>query len=236
MEVADHIFNETWSTNGGNFYDIKKMRLHFGIARNLDPTFTEGAIRILKSYYLACRADTDRDAGRTTIRLNDGLYRLAKAHAKLLFRAEVTEIDAVLAITLIESSLGFGRILQPLNIVREKMPLGPTVEHIGILMDKLKLEENFHELSAVDSLIDIPAVVGIPAVVVDNSVGAGNNLRKRIRSDEIVTTATRHVTVTSATQPAYEVNKPKRARLNPFGQQLSGDDLDAVFSLDFLDE
>lgn len=56
--------------------------------------------QILKAYYTACRSDKHRDVGRTTLRFNDSLYRLA--HAKLLLRNEVTEMDAVLAAMLMD--------------------------------------------------------------------------------------------------------------------------------------
>lgn len=138
--VANHIFYETKPKLGENLYDLAKLQAHFSAVRDFDPILTDGATRILKAYYLACRSDEHRDAGRTTIRFNDSLYRLAKAHAKLLFRNEVTEVDAVLVVMLTESSFGFGRILEPTNILHKDLPLGPSDEQIIDLMGRLHLE------------------------------------------------------------------------------------------------
>ncbi|KAG4069751.1 hypothetical protein HA402_003192 [Bradysia odoriphaga] len=157
--VANHIFYEIEPTLGENLYDLAKLQAHFSAVRDFDPILTDGATRILKAYYLACRADEDRDAGRTTIRFNDSLYRLAKAHAKLLFRSEVTEIDAVLVVMLMESSFGFGRILQPKNVLHKDLPLGPSDDQIIELMDRLNLErinpprtQNSHSTSLTPNL------------------------------------------------------------------------------------
>lgn len=138
--VANHIFFETGPTLGENLYDLTQLQAHFAAVRDFDPIVTDRATRILKAYYLACRADEERDAGRTTLRFNDSLYRLAKAHAKLLFRNEVTEIDAALVVMLMESSFGFGRILQPKNVLYEDLPLGPSNVQISELMERLGLD------------------------------------------------------------------------------------------------
>lgn len=138
-QVANHILFGTGPIRHENTYDVNKLQAHFAAARDIDPVVSEGASRILKAYYLACRADEQRNAGRTTLRLNDSLYRLAKAHAKLVFRCEVTEIDAVLIVMLMESSFGFGRILEPINIIRKDIPLGPSDDQVEEVMDKLHL-------------------------------------------------------------------------------------------------
>lgn len=140
--VTDHIFYETGPVSKNkDIFDLTKLQAHFAAVRDFDPIVTDSASRILKAYYLACRADEERDPGRTTLRFNDSLYRLAKSHAKLLFRHEVTEIDAVLVVMLMESSFGFGRILQPKNVVTEDIPLGPSDNQIYELMDRLSLED-----------------------------------------------------------------------------------------------
>lgn len=140
--VANHIFYQTEPEQDENLYDLAKLQAHFSAVKDFNPTISDSASRILKAYYLACRADEERDAGRTTLRFNDSLYRLAKSHAKLLFRDEVTEIDAVLVVMLMESSFGFGRILQPKNVVREDIPFGPSDVQITELMERLNLPVN----------------------------------------------------------------------------------------------
>ncbi len=138
--VANHIFYETGPTLHEDLYDLTKLKAHFAAVRDFDPIVADGCKRILKAYYLGCRADEERDPGRTTLRFNDSLYRLAKAHAKLLFRPEVTEIDAAVAVMLMESSFGFGRVLQSKNVLRKDLPLGPSNEEIYELIDRLNIE------------------------------------------------------------------------------------------------
>ncbi|KAJ6633293.1 DNA helicase MCM9 [Pseudolycoriella hygida] len=138
--VANHILNGTGPEQNENLYDLPRLQAHFAAIREFDPVVTDGASRIIKAYYLACRGDEYRDAGRTTLRFNDSLLRLAKSHAKLLFRDKVTEIDAVIVIMLMESSFGFGRILRPSSVLREEIPLGPNEVQISHLMERLNVE------------------------------------------------------------------------------------------------
>ena len=49
-------------------------------------------------------ADT-RNAARTTIRLLESIIRVAQAHARLMCHTEVQIMDAVIAVSVVESSL-----------------------------------------------------------------------------------------------------------------------------------
>lgn len=70
------------------------------------------------------------------------MHRLAVAHARLLFRTEVTALDAVVVIRLMESTYGFGRIVKPYDVIKEELPLGPDDNEINDIFKILQVGEN----------------------------------------------------------------------------------------------
>lgn len=111
-------------------WDIQKMQTHFASVCHIKPQMTPEASHIISKYYQKCRADPQRDFGRTTVRMLDSLNRLAEAHARLVFRDTVTVTDAVAVIRLMESTHGFGRIIKPYDVVKEELPLGPSEDEV----------------------------------------------------------------------------------------------------------
>ncbi|XP_010547918.1 PREDICTED: probable DNA helicase MCM9 isoform X2 [Tarenaya hassleriana] len=69
------------------------------------PVLTKEAEDIISSYYRLQRRSATHNAARTTVRMLESLIRLAQAHARLMFRNEVTRLDAITAILCIESSM-----------------------------------------------------------------------------------------------------------------------------------
>ncbi|XP_035774534.1 DNA helicase MCM9-like [Anopheles albimanus] len=123
-------------------WDLEKLQLHFAAIKDIHPSFSPEANMILGAYYKACRSDPFRDPTRTTVRLLDSLFRLAQAHARLLFRSEVTPIDAITIIELMEASWGFGKIgITPYDPIKAMLPLGPEQSLIDRLLSLLQLDE-----------------------------------------------------------------------------------------------
>lgn len=144
--VAEHLlYQETNQpvvhARNDNIWSIDQMQTHFLAIRDIHPKLTPKADAIIGSYFKACRMDPMRDQSRTTIRLLDSLVRLSQAHARLLFRNEVNEMDAVTVIQLFESSYGFGRIVSPMNILNDDLSVISTNPHIKEVIHVLGLDE-----------------------------------------------------------------------------------------------
>lgn len=118
----------------------QQFQTHLTAIRDICPTVTPRANAILGAYFRTCRADAGRDPARTTVRLLDSLMRLAQAHARLMFRDAVTEVDAVTVVRLMESSWGFGHLLRAQNIMRAELPIGPSAEQVAELKHLLGVE------------------------------------------------------------------------------------------------
>lgn len=131
--VADHLLSDVLLTSSqppALLWTIDKLQTHFMAIRDINPILTPEASEILGCYYKSCRAHPARDPARTTVRLLDSIMRLAQAHARLMFRSEVTATDAVTVIRLMENSWGFGRLLDAEDILRTELPLGPTDQQV----------------------------------------------------------------------------------------------------------
>lgn len=137
LELAKGV--EVMRLSNQKLWSTEKLQAHFATIRTVHPEMTPEANKILSEYFQRCRNDPRRDNARTTVRLLDSLRRLAQAHARLLFRSTVNVYDAVIVIRLMESTLGFGRILKSFDVIREEMPLGPTRQDIEEVYSALDL-------------------------------------------------------------------------------------------------
>lgn len=147
-QVADHVLNHSTAATSAqksqgvasDVWSIAKLQTHLMAIRDIHPSLSAQANLILGAYYKACRAHLRRDPARTSVRLLDSLVRLAQAHARLMFRNEVSELDAVLVVRLMESSWGFGALLTPQNILKAQLPIGPSTEQVEEVKAKLLLD------------------------------------------------------------------------------------------------
>eukprot|EP01135_Chromosphaera_perkinsii_P003156 Nk52_evm45s236 gene=Nk52_evmTU45s236 len=101
--------------------DFLKSYIYY-VKSSLSPQLTKESQRILVQYYQMQRSADQRNAARTTIRLLESMVRLAQAHAKLMFRDEVTVPDAVVAVTLMESSMQGGALMGWPDILHAPFP------------------------------------------------------------------------------------------------------------------
>ncbi|EOD29659.1 hypothetical protein EMIHUDRAFT_233751 [Emiliania huxleyi CCMP1516] len=114
---AQHILREACGEEGpppepdAATWPLEKMRAYVEFVRgSFRPSVTPPAQRAIVAYYSHQRqADTTSEA-RTTIRLLESAVRLAQAHARLMFREEVTLLDAIYVIVVLESSTLHSRL------------------------------------------------------------------------------------------------------------------------------
>lgn len=147
-EIADHLLAQVCTDSqdvtiekNADLWSTQKLQTHFASICNVQPKMTDMAKEIIGAYYRQCRTDPKRDNSRTTVRLLDSLHRLAVAHARLLFRAHVTVLDAIVVIRLMESTYGFGRIVKPYDVIKEDLPLGPDNNEINEIFKIFQLGE-----------------------------------------------------------------------------------------------
>ncbi|CAL5043793.1 unnamed protein product [Urochloa decumbens] len=108
--VSSHILNENFDKKDKiNVSEVKwtlsQLRRYINYVKNqFKPVLTKKAEIVISSYYQLQRKSGTHNAARITVRMLESLIRLAQAHARLMFRNEVIQLDAIAAILCIESS------------------------------------------------------------------------------------------------------------------------------------
>ncbi|RZC64407.1 hypothetical protein C5167_008094 [Papaver somniferum] len=106
------------------------------------PVLTKEAEGIISSYYQLQRRTATENAARTTVRMLESLIRLAQAHARLMFRNEVTRLDATAAILCIESSMTTSAIVDSVgNALHSNFAENPDQEYAKqekLILERLK--------------------------------------------------------------------------------------------------
>eukprot|EP00257_Ricinus_communis_P026924 XP_025014338.1 probable DNA helicase MCM9 isoform X2 [Ricinus communis] len=136
--VSSHILAEKESGKGNenddlaNIWTLAMLRryIHF-VKGYFKPILTTEAEKIISSYYQLQRRSATDNAARTTVRMLESLIRLAQAHARLMFRNEVTTLDAIMAILCIESSMTTSAIVDSIgNALHSNFTENPDQEYM----------------------------------------------------------------------------------------------------------
>uniref|UniRef100_A0A0E0L9E0 Probable DNA helicase MCM9 n=1 Tax=Oryza punctata TaxID=4537 RepID=A0A0E0L9E0_ORYPU len=136
--VSYHILAENTEEKKGKTGDPEVMwtlsmlrrYIHY-VKQHFKPVLTKEAERVISSYYQRQRQSGTRNAARTTVRMLESLIRLAQAHARLMFRNEVTKLDAIAAILCIESSMTTSAIVDTAgNVLHSNFTENPDQECI----------------------------------------------------------------------------------------------------------
>lgn len=175
--------------------------------RDINPLITPEANEILGCYYKSCRAHPARDPARTTVRLLDSLMRLAQAHARLVFRNEVSVLDAVTVIRLMECSWGFGHLFQAEDVILKDLPLGPTDAQLFEVRSLFDLAEDCDDVgvSALRQPTQQSSQNSNREILRELSDDNRNSIpmsqkRQRIPENETIEIDSGHIEITSSTQ------------------------------------
>ncbi|KAI7732129.1 hypothetical protein M8C21_025488 [Ambrosia artemisiifolia] len=157
--VSDHILDQVEPENDKFHEDISKKwplsllrrYIHF-VKGYFRPTLTKEAESVISKYYQLQRRSATENAARTTVRMLESLIRLAQAHARLMFRNEVTRLDAITAILCIESSMTTSAIVDSFgNALHSNFTDDPDQE----CSDAIQEEQILAKLNSPDYIISI---------------------------------------------------------------------------------
>lgn len=158
--IADHILSQSIKAEeqktsdsgvksarplGINEWTLPLLRryIHY-VKQRFKPVLSMEAERVISGYYQLQRRSGTQNAARTTVRMLESLIRLAQAHARLMFRNEVTQLDAIAAILCIESSMTTSAIVDgtgdALNSNFRENPDQEYIEQEKVI--RKKLDEN----------------------------------------------------------------------------------------------
>ncbi|XP_078157298.1 minichromosome maintenance 9 isoform X1 [Carex rostrata] len=152
--VSSHILAEKSKDNqekkddSDNMWSLPMLRryIHY-VKQHFRPVLTKESEQIISSYYQLQRRSATDNAARTTVRMLESLIRLAQAHARLMFRNEVTQLDAIAAILCVESSMTISAIVDSDgNALHSNFTDNPDQEYAKqekLILEKLRLIEEF---------------------------------------------------------------------------------------------
>ncbi|KAJ9707451.1 hypothetical protein PVL29_002468 [Vitis rotundifolia] len=161
--VSSHILAEPEEPEKGkhdenlaNIWPLPLLRRYINFVKGyFKPVLTKEAEKVISSYYQLQRRSATHNAARTTVRMLESLIRLAQAHARLMFRNEVTRLDAITAILCIESSMTTSAIVDSVgNALHSNFTENPDQEYAK--QERLILEK----LSSIDEFPDIISIHG----------------------------------------------------------------------------
>ncbi|KAM3602880.1 uncharacterized protein V6R79_012502 [Siganus canaliculatus] len=127
-----------------SLWTLEKMTAYFSVIKRLQPQMSEDANSILTRYYQLQRQSDSCSSSRTTIRMLESLSRLAEAHARLMYRENVTIEDAVMAVAVMECSMQGGALLGNVNALFTSFPVDPIQQYetqCQILLEGLNLRQ-----------------------------------------------------------------------------------------------
>ncbi|XP_072020036.1 uncharacterized protein [Amphiura filiformis] len=112
-----------------NLWNMEKMQAYLCLIKTIEPAMTSKANTVLSKYYQAQRQADQRNAARTTIRLLESMVRLSQAHARLMCRDTVIVQDAIVAVSVMESSMQGAALLGGVNALHTSFPDNPEEEY-----------------------------------------------------------------------------------------------------------
>lgn len=152
--VSSHILAEGEKEKGNHHEDLSsiwpltmlKRYIHY-VKRKFRPVLSKEAEKVISSYYQLQRRSATQNAARTTVRMLESLIRLAQAHARLMYRNEVTQLDAITAILCVEASMTTSAIVDSVgNALHSNFAENPDQEYTmqeKLILGKLGIVNEF---------------------------------------------------------------------------------------------
>ncbi|KAE9591838.1 putative DNA helicase [Lupinus albus] len=156
--VSSHILSEAEPDRAKNDEDLANIwplstlkRYINYVKENFRPVLTREAEIVISCYYQLQRKSATDNAARTTVRMLESLIRLAQAHARLMFRNEVTRLDAITAILCVESSMTTSAIVDCMgNALHSNFTENPDHEYAKqekMILEKLESIDDFSDMN-----------------------------------------------------------------------------------------
>nr|XP_043630756.1 probable DNA helicase MCM9 [Erigeron canadensis] len=158
--VSDHILDQAepekdnCHEDDGKKWPLSLLRRYIHYVKGyFRPTLTKEAENVISKYYQLQRRSATKNAARTTVRMLESLIRLAQAHARLMFRNEVTRLDAITAILCIESSMTTSTIVDSVgNALHSNFTDNPDQEYA---------QQETQILAKLNSIDEFPDIITI---------------------------------------------------------------------------
>eukprot|EP00698_Gefionella_okellyi_P000394 TRINITY_DN10350_c0_g1_i1.p1 TRINITY_DN10350_c0_g1~~TRINITY_DN10350_c0_g1_i1.p1 ORF type:complete len:838 (+),score=157.93 TRINITY_DN10350_c0_g1_i1:45-2558(+) len=114
-------------------WSIEKMQAYVSyLKHNVKPEVGEDSKKVLIAYYQRQRSADQRNAARTTIRLLESLIRIAEAHARLMFRNQVTVQDALMSVLLMDQSTHTNSLIVAGDSVHSNFSETPDADYLAL--------------------------------------------------------------------------------------------------------
>ena len=170
-----------------NLWSPNKIGKYIKFVKTLfDPVLTDQAEEIFKSYFLYIKSSPRVGKERQTVRMIESMIRLGQAHARLMFRDEITTFDAISVVVLLESTLYSGLIKATDIHVRYSSKRDYLELKLQILK-KLKLTSDYHQKLLLEtSKQDVEWSIETPIAVRKyiQEIEVANELQNDLISDE----------------------------------------------------
>ena len=128
-----------------SIWSLDKMNKYIKLVQSVfTPYLTDQAEELFKAYYTFIKISPIIGKERKTVRMLESMIRLGQAHARLMFRNEITTFDAISVILLLETGLMSGLVKE--NYAHTRYTNDRDYFELKVeILQRLKLVEKRHE-------------------------------------------------------------------------------------------
>eukprot|EP00873_Tetraselmis_striata_P027898 jgi/Tetstr1/448162/TSEL_035453.t1 len=127
----------------GHGWSMEVLRKYVSwVKAKFNPVISPEAEATLLRYYQCQRQSEHRSAERTTIRMLESLARVAQAHARLMARNEALQQDAVVALSLMDSSMNAASVFGQASTLHSEFDADPDAAGAELVRRVLRQLDN----------------------------------------------------------------------------------------------